>query len=213
MTQEPPLNNHPQHLPLAELGQSFCSPQQSSGGLFHLALLWGQASFSDTWGLLISVMNGWIFPSCAHSSSLSCGIIRRLCHLLPKCLSEVQTRSLSLLELCAASKALTLASTVFLLISSDLASRRDDLNQCSEARIPGNVSPQKEGVWPVWLGKLRLWVGGGRTGWERWWRCLLGWTWRRFPHSRDLLSSRSRADVLVVEELKELDLGGVAVVG
>lgn len=173
----------------------------------------GRASFSDTWGLLISVMNGWIFPSCAHTSSLSHRIIQLLCHLLPKCLSEVQTRSLSLLELCAASKALTLASTVFLLFSSDLASRRDDLNQCSEARIPGNgehgsFPAQKEGVWPEWLGKLGLCVGGCRTGWERWWRCLLGWTWRRLPHSRDLLLNGSRADVLVVEELKDLDLGG-----
>lgn len=122
MTQESPLNNLFRHLPLAEPEQSFCSHRQSRRGLFHLALLQGKASLNDMWGLLISVMNEWIFPSCAHTPSLSCGIIQRLCHLLPKCLSEVQTCNLSLLASHAVSEALALAP-LFSPAFSDLAER------------------------------------------------------------------------------------------
>lgn len=35
----------------------------------------------------------------------------------------------------------------------------------------------------------------------------MGWAWKRFQHSRDLLLNRSRADVVVIEELKEIQLG------
>ena len=35
----------------------------------------------------------------------------------------------------------------------------------------------------------------------------MGWAWKTFLHSRDLLLNRSRADVVVIEELKEIRLG------
>lgn len=160
-------------------------------------------------------MNGWIFPFCTHTSSLSRGIIQLLCHLLPKCLSEVQTHSLSLLELCAASKALTLASIgfFFLLISSHLASRKDDLNQCSEARISGEengkvfLSRRKACGQSGWESSgcvLEVAELAGKGGGDACWNELGGDSHspRRFP-----LFNRSRADVLVVGEMKELQLG------
>lgn len=62
-------------------------------------------------------------------------------------------------------------------------------------------------MWPEWLGKLRLCVRCCSIGWERWCSCLLGWAWKRFLHSGGLLLNKSRADAMVMEELKEIQLG------
>lgn len=125
----------------------------------------------------------------------------------------MQTCNLSLLALHTVSKALALAP-LFSPAFSDLAEcclLEGGLTSCSEARIPGNGEhesfPPKKGVWPERLGKLRLCVRCCRIGWEGWCGCLLGWAWERFLRSRDLLLNRSRADVMVIEELKEISWG------
>lgn len=102
-----------------------------------------------------------------------------------------------------------LGSHCFLLISSALASRRDDLNQCSEAKIPGKevgrdfLSKRKvcgQSGWESSGCVLELAELAGKGGGDACWDGLE----RRFPLSRDLLLNRSRADVLVVGEMREL---------